>query len=188
MEALASLLAVSAASAISAQQAPIPQLSAEPHPPVCRACGCCPRGRGTPVFHPFRFPLGLDYYRELPCEPPAELGRNHTLLAVTHHGGPNKGPLDSGGLWFYYAHGCSDLMWDVGRTVLARNRAHAAVIIQQWRHGGTERDAVNAIAEWVRRHHASWRAIAKAQHVWQGSVERLIAEAARGALAQLRTR
>ena len=115
-------------------------------PPVCVACGCCPRGlgRATPTYHPFRFPIGLDHYRKLPCAPPRELGVDHAWLPVTHLGGPHKGPTDSGGLWFYYARGCSDFLWDVGRTLLARNRAHLAVLIQQRRHGGTEADAMLA--------------------------------------------
>ena len=49
---------------------------ADVDPPVCVACGCCPRGlgRATPTYHPFRFPIGLDHYRKLPCAPPRELG------------------------------------------------------------------------------------------------------------------
>ena len=40
---------------------------ADVDPPVCVACGCCPRGlgRATPTYHPFRFPIGLDHYRKL---------------------------------------------------------------------------------------------------------------------------
>ena len=103
---------------------------ADVDPPVCVACGCCPRGlgRATPTYHPFRFPIGLDHYRKLPCAPPRELGVDNAWLPVTHLGGPHKGPTDSGGLWFYYARGCSDFLWDVGRTLLARNRAHLAVV------------------------------------------------------------
>ena len=61
-------------------------------PPVCVACGCCPRGlgRATPTYHPFRFPIGLDHYRKLPCAPPRELGVDHAWLPVTHLGGPHK--------------------------------------------------------------------------------------------------
>ena len=51
-------------------------------PPVCVACGCCPRGlgRATPTYHPFRFPIGLDHYRKLPCAPPRELGVDNAWL------------------------------------------------------------------------------------------------------------
>jgi hypothetical protein len=85
------------------------------------------------TWKPFRFPPGLEYFRSssLPCEPNAELGTSDSWLPVTHVGGPMRGPTDSGGLWFYYARGCSDLQWNVGRSVLARNRAHAAVLTEQ---------------------------------------------------------
>lgn len=61
----------------------------------------------TPVqgasWHPFRFPVGFDYLKELPCEPNSELDVSNAWLPVTHVGGPSRGPTDSGGLWFYYA-------------------------------------------------------------------------------------
>ena len=134
-------------------------VAAHVDPPVCVACGCCPRGlgRATPTYHPFRFPIGLDHYRKLPCAPPRELGVDHAWLPVTHLGGPHKGPTDSGGLWFYYARGCSDFLWDVGRTLLARNRVHLAVQLEQQHGGGDERAAVARVAEWVRRVYPKWR-------------------------------
>ena len=82
-------------------------------------------------WHPFRFPVGIDYLRSLPCAADPILGLDDAWLPVTHVGGPSRGPTDSGGIWFYYAQGCSDLLWHMGRTVLVRNRAHAAVRIEQ---------------------------------------------------------
>jgi hypothetical protein len=99
-----------------------------PPPPVCTSNG----GRDKSVsWHPFRFPVGIDYLRALPCAADPILGRDDAWLPVTHVGGPARGPTDSGGIWFYYAQGCSDLLWHMGRTVLVRNRAHAAVRIEQ---------------------------------------------------------
>ena len=83
------------------------------------------------TWHPFRMPPGRDYLRGLPCEPNSELGADDAWLPATHVGGPNRGPTDSGGLWLYYARGCSDLEWHAGRTELVRNRAHGAVRAEQ---------------------------------------------------------
>ena len=148
--------------------------------------------------------------RNLPCEADGILGKNDALLPVTHVGGPSRGPTDSGGIWFYYAQGCSDLLWDVGRTMLVRNRAHAAIRIEQmiatrdadaarlsnstnsfapamprW-HGGyaiSEQEAAARVAAWiVKRHPRGWSPVARARG-WAGlnaTVEHVIAEAARG--------
>ena len=86
---------------------------------------------GRVAWHPFRFPVGIEYLRQLPCEPNDELTRDDAWLPATHVGGPSRGPTDSGGIWLYYARGCSDLLWHMGRTALARNRAHAAVRAEQ---------------------------------------------------------
>ena len=121
------------------------------------------------TWHPFRFPSGIDYYRALPCEENPEVNTHGALVPVTHVGGPNRGPTDSGGLWFYYARGCSDLLWDVGRVLTARNRVHAAMLVEQ-RHSQhstrdtgvrtgtvatpqhlTDREAIGRIASWLRR-------------------------------------
>ena len=34
------------------------------------------------------------------------------------------------GLWFYYMRGCSDFFWDVGRTLLVRNRCHLVLLLE----------------------------------------------------------
>ena len=172
---------------------------------LCTACTvrspCCRRGCGTElrheeshgrqqalravprVLHPFRFPPGNGYFRSKPCHPPG-LGLDHALLPVTHIGGPGKGPTDSGGLWFYYAPGCSDLLWDMGRTLLSRNRVHLAVHLERQRGGGDDRAAVGRVADWVRRVHPKWGALGRARRGLglgaNASVEELLANTARG--------
>ena len=59
----------------------------------------------------------------------AELGLSHALLPVAHT--HTKSDSAVVGLWFYYARGCSDAAWPVGRTLLVRNRCHAAVAVHQ---------------------------------------------------------
>ena len=59
----------------------------------------------------------------------AELGLSHALLPIAHT--HTKSDSAVVGLWFYYARGCSDAAWPVGRTLLVRNRCHAAVAIHQ---------------------------------------------------------
>lgn len=49
-------------------------------------------------------------------------------IPVTHTVEGNQLPV---GIWFYYARGCSDLSWNAGRSLLARNRCHAAVLLDQ---------------------------------------------------------
>ena len=73
---------------------------------------------------------------------PAPLGRDGAWLPVVHAtalispGGDWWRSLKSHvarerGLWFYYAAGCSDLFYDAGRTLAARNRVDAAVQIAE---------------------------------------------------------
>jgi len=133
---------------------------------LCMACTadapCCRKSCGAAagrIMHPFRFPPGNGYFKSKPCRAAPGLGLDHALLPVTHIGGPNKGPTDSGGLWFYYAPGCSDFLWDMGRTLLSRNRVHLAVQLEQQHGGGDERAAVGRVAEWVRRVYPKWRAL-----------------------------
>jgi hypothetical protein len=143
---------------------------ASPPTPVCTWDAA---QSGLKTWHPFRLPIGIDYYKgtSLPCEPNEELGRDDAWLPATHVGGPSRGPTDSGGIWLYYAcahthacherahatrmlaatvhhgrlslrtvlarpvcgrrRGCSDLLWHMGRTLLVRNRAHAALVAEQ---------------------------------------------------------
>lgn len=157
--------------------------------PCTAASPCCRRKCSAleapqRVIHPFRFPLGNGYFKKKPCRPAAGLGVDHALLPVTHIGGPKKGPTDSGGLWFYYAPGCSDFLWDVGRTLLARNRVHLAVELERQRGGDDDRAAVGRVADWVRRVYPRWGALSRARRGLglgpNASVEELLADAARG--------
>jgi hypothetical protein len=103
--------------------------------------------------------------------------------------GPNRGPTDSGGLWFYYTRGCSDLLWDVGRTIVARNRVHAAVLAEQ-RVAAleearmlTDREAIARIALFLNRsRYRKWAPLGTARR-WLGvnaTIEAVLAEGARG--------
>ena len=62
--------------------------------------------------------------------PNAELGVDHARLPVTH---TYPGNVELGGTWYYYSRGCSDLYMDVGVTLVARNRTHAALRLEQRR-------------------------------------------------------
>ena len=52
------------------------------------------------------------------------------------------------GVWFYYARGCSDLFYDVGRTLSARNKVDAALKLAQL--SGQLQPAAH-VAEYLRR-------------------------------------
>lgn len=58
-----------------------------------------------------------------------ELGVSHTWLPVSHTHTTQHAWQP--GLWFYYMRGCSDFMWDMGRTLLVRNRCHLAIALEQ---------------------------------------------------------
>lgn len=58
-----------------------------------------------------------------------ELGRGHSWLPVTRTF--TQQDHRQVGLWFHYMRGCSDLAWNVGRTLLARNKCHAAGMLEQ---------------------------------------------------------
>ena len=76
----------------------------------------------------FAFPRGVRYVR-FRGRPNAELGQSYRRLPVTHtHTLQHAWQV---GMWFYYMRGCSDFSWDVGRTLLARNRCELAVTLEQ---------------------------------------------------------
>ena len=75
-------------------------------------------------------PYGTNWYRNVSCETASELGVSHAWLPVVHtYDLHQKWRLP--GVWLYYARGCSDLLWNVGRTLLALNKVHAAVLLLQ---------------------------------------------------------
>ena len=73
-------------------------------------------------------PLGIGFLEQRPCAPPAELGVDNAWLPVTHTS--QRTFAAGGGTWLYYAAGCSDLLWNVGRTLLVKNRCHAVVALE----------------------------------------------------------
>ena len=98
-------------------------------------------------FTPFAFPVGLQYRHPdlAPCPAPGELGVHNAWLPVTHT--CPAGSKGARGLWMYYARGCSDMLWNVGRTLFARNRCHAALLLEQLdRAGCNEREAARRAA------------------------------------------
>lgn len=58
-----------------------------------------------------------------------ELGRDNAWLPVTHTM-TTQHPLQVG-LWFHYMRGCSDFAWNSGRTLLARNKCHASIVLER---------------------------------------------------------
>jgi len=75
-------------------------------------------------------PYGTNWYRNVSCETAPELGVSHAWLPVVHtYDLHQKWSLP--GVWLYYARGCSDLLWNVGRTLLALNKFDAAVLLLQ---------------------------------------------------------
>eukprot|EP00966_Prymnesium_polylepis_P137349 3173926-Prymnesium_polylepis.2 len=62
----------------------------------------------------------------------AELGRSNVMLPVVHqHDPPVANNRNPNGLWLYYARGCSGLLWDTGRTFVARDRLQAMLLSLQ---------------------------------------------------------
>lgn len=58
-----------------------------------------------------------------------ELGRDREWLPVTHtHTQQDAWQV---GLWLHYMRGCSDFVWNVGRTMLARNKCEASGLLEQ---------------------------------------------------------
>ena len=53
------------------------------------------------------------------------------MLPVSHARTLTEQNGQHAGIWFYYMRGCSDLLLDVGRTLIARNRCDAAILLEQ---------------------------------------------------------
>ena len=88
-------------------------------------CVSCDPGGDLGLWRAFAQPYGLRFVNgngQSMCTPAEELGKSGLLLPVTHSRGGN-----ALGLWFYYARGCSDLAWDMGRTLLVNNRYDLAL-------------------------------------------------------------
>lgn len=107
-------------------------------------------GAAEPTWRPAFF-LDAPHLRLLPTwVPPQELGQDHIRLPVTHQlvRGCHKSHHAREALWLYYAEGCSDLYYNVGRTLRARNKVEAALLIAQ-RAGRV--DPAAHVASWLRQ-------------------------------------
>ena len=92
------------------------------------------------------------------CSPHESLGRNDSVLPVTHvRRRGEKNPQDSG-IWLYFAQGCSDFGWNVGRTLLARNKQDAALMLQERVCACPRAAASRKVAKLVRIHAAKYAA------------------------------
>ena len=86
-------------------------------------------GESKDTWQPWAAPRGIDYLTDAPARGGSELGVDHVWLPVMRtHTMQDPSQL---GVWMYYGRGCSDLVWDVGRTLTARNRCHAAILLEQ---------------------------------------------------------
>lgn len=104
------------------------------------------------TWRPFAFPHGAVYLhaRHLGCDVPAEANRSNAWLPVVSTAYESAG---SKGLFFYYARGCSDLLWHVGRQFAARNRCAAAIHLERLANGGTDAEATERVAAAFFREH-----------------------------------
>ena len=75
----------------------------------------------------FALPSALSMFSNTSCGAGRneELGRNNARLPVVHV--KTKRENYPFGVWFYYARGCSNMTWDTGRTMKARNKCEAPV-------------------------------------------------------------
>lgn len=90
---------------------------------------------GTRTFTAFGFPRGMGHLVEAVSSSGGlnqELGVDHARIPVAHTHTAQH-PWQPG-LWFYYMRGCSDFAWDVGRTLLVRNKCHLAIVLEQRAH------------------------------------------------------
>lgn len=87
------------------------------------------------------------------AQPPSELGVDGALLPVTSVWTQRK--AIAGGMWLYYARGCSDFGWSAGKTLLAKNRCDAAIELQRRvqlaRSHGSRRPSSNSDAHQTER-------------------------------------
>ena len=117
---------------------------------VCAPVASPPLSGNATHWSPAFFPSSSAYHKLHPFNwlraPSAELGRDHVRLPVSHlHAignrcrgrrvcismdeleGKGNHHVHERGVWFYYARGCTDLHYDVGRTLMARNKVDAAL-------------------------------------------------------------
>ena len=98
----------------------------------------------------YALPPGLLYNSGSICDEPdgtytTALGRNHTYLSVTH---VSRVMQRAWGLWLYHVpESCSDLGWNSGRTLLAKNRCDLAITLEKHANGGGVEDASERVAK-----------------------------------------
>ena len=97
------------------------------------------------AWMPYAAPRRMVYLLNMSCVPNDELGRDHMWLPVSHTRAPQKAV----GLWLYYMRGCSDLGYNVGRTLAVRNRCHAALEIDQRLHGDGDEASIDRVARYL---------------------------------------
>ena len=80
---------------------------------------------------------------------PSQLGHHHARLPVVHSSAGSRLRRSERGIWFYYARGCSDLHYDVGRTLAARHKVHAALRLAMISDGLAPLAAAERVASWL---------------------------------------
>ena len=92
------------------------------------------RFNGSTTFGSYAMPRGMRHFTDESGLHMLnrELGRSHSWLPVSHT--HTQQHAWQPGLWFYYVRGCSDFEWDMGRTLLVRNRCHLAGVLEQRAH------------------------------------------------------
>lgn len=70
-------------------------------------------------------PQHLKFLRPSTCSVNDELQLSHAWVPIVHV--RDKYEAATKGMWFYYARGCSNLEYDTGQTLAAKNRLHAAL-------------------------------------------------------------
>ena len=118
-------------------------------------CGADDSAEWASGWHGFAFPAGVRASRNMSCNRvPSQLGVDHAWLPVTW----TREIVPARGTFFYFMPGCSDFAWNVGRTLLVRNKMHAAVALQQRNHPNASwAGAVRRVAAYILQH--PWREV-----------------------------
>jgi len=113
---------------------------------VCTVCGSTAQCTGE-TWHAFAMPPGLAMLTHVPCTRNTEMCKDNIRLPVTH-----VSTRFGRGLWMYYARGCSDLAWSMGRTLCVRNRYHLALELHRRLYvNSDESEAVKRVADALQR-------------------------------------
>ena len=115
--------------------------SRQPHD-VCRPRDTSTRPAavaGAKLYRPgqyFASPPKTSFVQSRCCGVNEELGHSHRLLPVTHVRADDESEdVSMRGTWFYYARGCSEMLWDTGRTVAGQTKLHVALSLGSRRRG-----------------------------------------------------